>query len=243
VEGVDRPRATGVDPDIRFLTRRELEALLRATGHDEFGPTDHAPFLAAAMTGLRQGELLAQRWQDVDWASGVIRVRRTCTRGRFGTPKSRRSSPRRPNGCPASPTSSASTSTARCSPPTTTSSSPTPTSGPCSTRPSCAAASRPRSTRLACVRWLPRPTPHLRHCDGRAGARFACSRSGSATATTRQPRSMPTTRPMSHAAPPSHSVWPDRAARRSRAAPASPRLVKADLNQAPGPTCSSTRSP
>ena len=44
------------------------------------------------MTGLRQGELVALRWKDVDWKAGVIRVRRNYTRGRFGTPKTKRSS-------------------------------------------------------------------------------------------------------------------------------------------------------
>lgn len=44
------------------------------------------------MTGLRQGELIALRWRDVDWKARLIRVRRNYTRGRFGTPKSRRSS-------------------------------------------------------------------------------------------------------------------------------------------------------
>ena len=44
------------------------------------------------MTGLRRGELLALRWQDIDWSAGVVRVRRNYTRGQFGTPKSRRSS-------------------------------------------------------------------------------------------------------------------------------------------------------
>ncbi len=43
------------------------------------------------MTGLRR-ELLALRWQDVDWTAGLVRVRRSFTRGEFGTPKSRRSS-------------------------------------------------------------------------------------------------------------------------------------------------------
>ena len=42
--------------------------------------------------GLRRGELLDARWQDIDWTAGVVRVRRNYTRGRFGTPKSRRSS-------------------------------------------------------------------------------------------------------------------------------------------------------
>jgi integrase len=44
------------------------------------------------MTGLRQGELIALRWKDVDWKAGLIRVRRNYTRGKFGTPKTKRSS-------------------------------------------------------------------------------------------------------------------------------------------------------
>jgi integrase len=44
------------------------------------------------MTGLRQGELVALRWRDVDWLAGRVRVRRSYVRGEFGTPKSQRSS-------------------------------------------------------------------------------------------------------------------------------------------------------
>jgi integrase len=88
---VDRPRSPQVDPDIRFLNRRELDALLAAVPDDVLGPTDHALYLTAAMTGLRQGELAALRWRDVDFDARVVRVRRTFTRGRWGTPKSRRS--------------------------------------------------------------------------------------------------------------------------------------------------------
>jgi integrase len=47
--------------------------------------------MTASGRGLRQGELLALRWLDVDWKARVIRVRRNYTRGRFGKPKSRRS--------------------------------------------------------------------------------------------------------------------------------------------------------
>lgn len=43
------------------------------------------------MTGLRQGELLALRWMDIDWTAKRVRVRRNWVRGEYGTPKSKRS--------------------------------------------------------------------------------------------------------------------------------------------------------
>ena len=90
---VDFPRIPETDADIRFLDVEQLEALLRAVDLEhEWGPTEHALYLTAAMTGLRQGELLALRWRDIDWASYRVRVRRNFVRGEFGTPKSRRSS-------------------------------------------------------------------------------------------------------------------------------------------------------
>jgi integrase len=88
---VEKPRG-GRNLDIRFLDVPELEALLAATPTDARGTTERVLYLTAAMTGLRRGELLALRWQDIDWTAGVVRVRRNYTRGHFGTPKSRRSS-------------------------------------------------------------------------------------------------------------------------------------------------------
>jgi integrase len=44
-----------------------------------------------AMTGLRIGELLALRWQDIDFAKGLFSVRQTVYEGNFDVPKSRRS--------------------------------------------------------------------------------------------------------------------------------------------------------
>jgi integrase len=53
---------------------------------------ERAMYLTAAMTGLRQGELFALRWMDIDWLARKVRVRRNYVRGTFGTPKSKRSS-------------------------------------------------------------------------------------------------------------------------------------------------------
>lgn len=80
--------------DIRFLTEGELLALLGAVDveAEPLGPTDRALFLTAALSGLRQSELLALQWRDVDFDAGRIRVRRSYVRGYLGRPKSRYSS-------------------------------------------------------------------------------------------------------------------------------------------------------
>ncbi len=92
VAEAERPRADGADPDIRFIDLEDLEALLQEVPDDVLGTVERPLYLTAAMTGLRQGELIALRWKDVDWKAGLIRVRRNYTRGRFGTPKTKRSS-------------------------------------------------------------------------------------------------------------------------------------------------------
>lgn len=97
VVAVDRPQSKGHDPDVRYLEMVEVEALLRAVPDDALGGLERVLYLTAAMTGLRQGELIALRWRDLDWTAGgegagVIRVRRSYVRGEFTTPKSRRSS-------------------------------------------------------------------------------------------------------------------------------------------------------
>jgi len=43
------------------------------------------------LTGVRIGELLALRWQDVDLEAGVLRVRRTVYEGHFDEPKTKHS--------------------------------------------------------------------------------------------------------------------------------------------------------
>lgn len=43
--------------------------------------------LVAVLTGLRVGEILALRWQDLDLVAGQLRVEQACYRGRMGSPK------------------------------------------------------------------------------------------------------------------------------------------------------------
>jgi integrase len=92
-EQVQFPQAEPTS-DIRFLTEDELVALLGAVDIDKesLGHTDWAMFLTAALTGLRQSELLGLEWRDVDFAAERIRVRRSYVRGHWGRPKSRYSS-------------------------------------------------------------------------------------------------------------------------------------------------------
>lgn len=89
---VEQPGDDERDLDIRFLDDEELEALLRSVPDGGLGPIDRVLYLTAAMTGLRQGELLGLRWRDIDWAASRVRVRRNFVRGEFGRPKSKRSS-------------------------------------------------------------------------------------------------------------------------------------------------------
>jgi integrase len=92
VKHADKPDAESTDPDIRFVDGAELEALLRATPDTPLGIVERIMYLAAATTGMRQGELIGLRWIDVDWPARRIRVRQNYVRGEFGTPKSKRSS-------------------------------------------------------------------------------------------------------------------------------------------------------
>jgi integrase len=95
VSAVDRPSPPRADDDdeLRFLTIEEIEAVLRAVPDDEFGATDRVLYLTAAMTGLRQGELVALRWRHVRWTNSTIHVRLNYTRGREGSPKSGKGRP------------------------------------------------------------------------------------------------------------------------------------------------------
>ncbi|HEX9297199.1 MAG TPA: tyrosine-type recombinase/integrase [Polyangiaceae bacterium] len=67
-----------------FLTFEELERLLDAVKRDA---ERRALFLLGADAGLRQGEIIALDWDDVDFTAGKISVRRSSWRGIVDSPK------------------------------------------------------------------------------------------------------------------------------------------------------------
>jgi integrase len=87
---IDLPAAPRSE-DIHFLDVDEVNALVAMTQPGAYESIDRALYLTAAMTGLRQGELVALRWRDVDWPAARVRVRQSYVLEEFGTPKSKRS--------------------------------------------------------------------------------------------------------------------------------------------------------
>jgi integrase len=93
VKLAERPVQQTSETRLRFLEPAELEALLAVDYPDDaFGRVERPLYLTAAMTGLRQGELMGLHWQDVDFAARRVRVVSTYVRGEFGDPKSKGSS-------------------------------------------------------------------------------------------------------------------------------------------------------
>lgn len=89
VKLADRPTVKRTETRIQYLEQPEVEKLLAATYPDDaFGSIEPTLYLTAAMTGLRQGELLGLRWRDVDFTARRLRVVSPYVRGEFGDPKS-----------------------------------------------------------------------------------------------------------------------------------------------------------
>ncbi|HEV2383328.1 MAG TPA: phage integrase SAM-like domain-containing protein [Terriglobia bacterium] len=88
----NRPQAE--DRKAEFLTREESEGFLAAAM--ALRPDRYPLFLAALRTGLRLGELLALRWDDIQFGESegdsnrYILVRNNFTRGEFTSPKNRK---------------------------------------------------------------------------------------------------------------------------------------------------------
>src|SRR5829696_3344409 len=88
-EAVKAPRPA--PEEMRPLNREQAKALLETARRERF----EALYVLAVTTGLRQGELLGLKWEDVDLENSLIRVRRTLIRNRgrllLGEPKTKRS--------------------------------------------------------------------------------------------------------------------------------------------------------
>lgn len=82
---VERPRLTYTG-EFDTFDRDEVERLAAAAADRR----DAALYVTAAYTGLRQGELLALRWRDVDLVAGLVHVRRNFTDRREKVPKGRK---------------------------------------------------------------------------------------------------------------------------------------------------------
>ena len=80
-----------VPKEMVALSTDETRKLLDAAAEDRL----EALYVLAVHTGMRQGELLALRWQDVDMENAIVSVRRTLTRSggkvTFGEPKTKKS--------------------------------------------------------------------------------------------------------------------------------------------------------
>ena len=69
-----RGKAHDSDPQSRALTDEQVARMLDLTSFHPFGQRTLA---GLTFTGLRLGELVGLRWEDVDYATGLITVRRT----------------------------------------------------------------------------------------------------------------------------------------------------------------------
>lgn len=94
---VSRNSATLTDPpkptrrEMQILDAKQVRSLLSATTDDRLGALYHL----ASFTGVRQGELFALRWSDIDLDQGIIHIRRTLRWGNrdyeFDSPKTAKS--------------------------------------------------------------------------------------------------------------------------------------------------------
>lgn len=76
-----------IDP----LTKEELKLLLDTV--EAYFPEHYPLFLLLARTGMRIGEALALKWEDLDFARRSIAMKRSLVRGRITTPKNGKGRP------------------------------------------------------------------------------------------------------------------------------------------------------
>jgi len=91
----ERPRRRGHEgeneqKEMKVLTPAQIKALLEQVKEQKFKML----FTLAAFTGMRQGELLGLKWDDIDWEAKQIHVQRTFNNGRFFETKTKGSNRR-----------------------------------------------------------------------------------------------------------------------------------------------------
>ncbi len=84
-QSVDPPKAN--KKEIKALDEYQVRKLLSTVE----GDTLEALYVLAITTGMRSGELLGLKWEDVDFRAGVLRVNRTVFNGRVNAPKTSKS--------------------------------------------------------------------------------------------------------------------------------------------------------
>jgi integrase len=84
-EQVDPPRPT--KPEMHTLDSAQAAAFLAAAASDRLS----AMYVLAVTVGMRQGELFALQWSDVDLDAGRLSVRYTLDNGKLGPPKTKAS--------------------------------------------------------------------------------------------------------------------------------------------------------
>ena len=80
-ENVDPPKVP--KKEIRPLSEEQVKRLLQAAEGDKL----QALYVLAVHTGMRSGELLGLKWEDVDLEGGTVQVRRTVFNGHIESPK------------------------------------------------------------------------------------------------------------------------------------------------------------
>ena len=83
-EAVNPPREQ--KKEIRPLDEDQVKRLLKAAEGDKL----EALYILAITTGMRSGELLGLRWEDVDLEAGTLQVRRTVFNGQIEAPKTQK---------------------------------------------------------------------------------------------------------------------------------------------------------
>jgi integrase len=79
--------------DLQYVPIQDLPRLVEAVPDDNLGRLERSMYWFAATTGLRQSEIRALRWSDIDWTAMKVRVRTALSRdGEITDPKSERGS-------------------------------------------------------------------------------------------------------------------------------------------------------